>query len=83
MKPVDAIANYGTLHRMFFARAEDFEDAALVMEGKSGEYKPISWREMAQEVRETASGLLSLGVARGVTESPSWPTTARSGLWRI
>lgn len=65
MKPVDAIANYGTLHRMFFARAEDFEDAALVMEGKSGEYKPISWREMAQEVRETASGLLSLGVARG------------------
>ena len=65
MKPVDAVANFGTLHRMFFARAEDFGDAAMVMEGKSGEYRPISWNSMAEEVREAASGLLSLGVAKG------------------
>jgi long-chain acyl-CoA synthetase len=65
MKPVDAVANYGTLHRMFFARAEDFGDAPMVMEGKSGEYKPVSWSSMAEEAREIASGLLSLGVAKG------------------
>jgi len=65
MKRIDSVANYGTLHRMFFARAEELEDAALVMEGKSGEYKPISWREMAQEATEIASGLLSLGVSKG------------------
>lgn len=65
MKPVDAVANFGTLHRMFFARAEDLGDAAMVMEGKSGEYIPISWNSMAEEVREAASGLLSLGVAKG------------------
>ncbi len=65
MKPVDAVANFGTLHRMFFARAEDLGDAAMVMEGKSGEYRPISWNSMAEEVREAASGLLSLGVAKG------------------
>jgi long-chain acyl-CoA synthetase len=65
MKPIDAVANYGTLHRMFFARAEDFGDAPMVLEGKSGEYKPISWNSMAEEAREIASGLLSLGVAKG------------------
>ncbi len=65
MKTIDAVANYGTLHRMFFARAEEFGDAPMVMEGKSGEYKPISWTSMAQEAREIASGLLSLGVAKG------------------
>ena len=65
MKPLEAVARYGTLHRMFFVRAEDFGDAPMVMEGKSGEYRPISWREMAEEAREIASGLLSLGVAVG------------------
>jgi long-chain acyl-CoA synthetase len=78
MKPVDAVANFGTLHRMFFARAEDLGDAAMVMEGKSGEYRPISWNSMAEEVREAASGLLSLGVAKGdrvaimAYNSPQW-----------
>ena len=65
MKPVDAVANYGTLHRMFFARVEEFGDAPMVMEGKTGEYRPISWNQMAEETREIASGLLSLGVAKG------------------
>jgi len=65
MKPIDAVANYGTLHRMFFARAEDFGDGPMVMEGKSGEYKPVSWNSMAEEAMEIASGLLSLGVAKG------------------
>jgi long-chain acyl-CoA synthetase len=65
MKPIDAVANYGTLHRMFFARAEDFGDAPMVMEGKSGEYKSVSWTSMAQEAREIALGLLSLGVSKG------------------
>ena len=65
MKPIDAVANYGTLHRMFFSRAEDFGDAPMVMEGKSGEYKSVSWTSMAEEAREIASGLLSLGVSKG------------------
>ena len=65
MKPVDAVANYGTLHHMFFARAEDLGDAAMVLEGKSGQYKPVSWASMAAEVRQVASGLLSLGVQKG------------------
>jgi len=65
MKPVDAIANYGTLHQMFFARAEDLGNADMVLDGKSGQYKPISWALMAAEVKEVASGLLSLGVQKG------------------
>lgn len=65
MKPVDAVANYGTLHRMFFARAEDFGDEPMVLDGKSGEYKPTSWNSMADEAREIASGLLSFGVEKG------------------
>lgn len=65
MKPVDAVANYGTLHRMFFARSEDLGEAAMVLEGKSGEYKPVSWSAMAKEADEIAAGLLSLGVERG------------------
>ncbi|MCJ7498676.1 long-chain fatty acid--CoA ligase, partial [bacterium] len=65
MKPIDAVANYRTIHRMFFARAEDFGDAPMVMEGKSGEYKSVSWTSMAEEAREIASGLLSLGVSKG------------------
>ncbi len=65
MKPVDAVANYGTLHGMFFARARDFGDAAMVLEGRSGQYRPVSWTAVAQQVMETVSGLLSLGVARG------------------
>ena len=65
MKPIDAVASYGTLHDMFFARVEDFGEAPLVMEGKSGEFKPISWVSMAEEVREIASGLMFLGVAKG------------------
>jgi long-chain acyl-CoA synthetase len=50
---------------MFFARVEDLGDAPMVLEGKSGEYRPISWNSMADEVREVASGLISLGVAKG------------------
>jgi len=65
MKPIDAVANYGTLHTMFFTRAEDLAEAPLAMEGKSGEYTTISWTSMAEEVREIASGLMSLGVAKG------------------
>ena len=65
MKPIDAVANYGTLHRMFFARAEDFGDAPMVMEGKSGEFKSVSWTSMAEEAREIASGLLSHGISKG------------------
>lgn len=65
MKPVDAIANYGTLHQMFLARAEDFGNADMVLDGKSGQYKPISWASMASEVKEVASGLLSLRIQKG------------------
>ena len=65
MKPIDAVANYGTLHRMFFTQAEELGDAPMVLEGKSGEYLPISWTSMAAEVKEVASGLISLGVEKG------------------
>ncbi|UCF30784.1 MAG: AMP-binding protein, partial [bacterium] len=65
MKLIDAVANYGTLHRMFFTRAADLGDTPMVMEGRSGKYRPVSWTAMADETREIAAGLLSLGVARG------------------
>ncbi len=65
MKTIDAVANFGTLHQMFFACAAQYGDGTMVMEGKTGEYRQVSWNQMAQEVNEIASGLMSLGVARG------------------
>lgn len=65
MKTIDAVANFGTLHQMFFSRADQYGDGTMVMEGKTGEYRPVSWNQMAQEINEIASGLMSLGVARG------------------
>ena len=37
MKIIDAVANYGTLHRMFFARAEDLGEAPPPGRDLSGE----------------------------------------------
>jgi long-chain acyl-CoA synthetase len=65
MKVTDAVGTWGTLHRMFFSQAEKFGDGDLILEGKSGEYKPISWKEIAQDVRETTAGLIAVGVKPG------------------
>jgi long-chain acyl-CoA synthetase len=65
MKVTDAVGTWGTLHRMFFSQAEIFGDEDLILEGKSGEYKPITWNEIARSVRETAAGLIAVGVKPG------------------
>ena len=65
MKVTDAVGTWGTLHRMFFSQAEIFGDDDLILEGKSGEYKPITWNEIARSVRETAAGLIAVGVKPG------------------
>jgi long-chain acyl-CoA synthetase len=61
----DAVETYGTLPRMYFSQAVRYGDSASVMEGKSGHYRPISWREIATQIREVAAGLVAIGVSRG------------------
>ncbi len=65
MKITDAVGTWGTLHRMFFSQAERFGDDNLILEGKSGQYRPISWKEIAGNVRETTAGLIAIGVEPG------------------
>ena len=65
MKVKDAVEEYGTLPRMFFSQAERFGKGAAVMEGKSGQYRPISWENIAAEIREVAAGLIAMGVKPG------------------
>ncbi|UCF29973.1 MAG: long-chain fatty acid--CoA ligase [bacterium] len=65
MNDQDAVETYGTLPRMYFAQAERLGRAASVLEGKSGFYRPISWEEIASQIREAAAGLVAIGVKQG------------------
>ena len=57
--------NLDTIPAMFFAQAERFGERAALLHKINGAYREISWREVAETVREVAAGLLDLGVKSG------------------
>jgi long-chain acyl-CoA synthetase len=60
----DAVAQE-TLARMFWNRVERHADRPAQMVKVGGGWKEVSWRELGDEVRELALGLLALGRERG------------------
>jgi long-chain acyl-CoA synthetase len=54
-----------TLARMFWDRVERYADRPAQMVKVGGGWKEVPWRELGDEVREVALGLLALGRQRG------------------
>ncbi|HVP66785.1 MAG TPA: long-chain fatty acid--CoA ligase [Anaeromyxobacteraceae bacterium] len=60
------IANQAqNLLQMFEAQAADRGDRTAMLHKRDGQWREISWTEMARRVRDIADGLASLGVKRG------------------
>ncbi|MHA1598851.1 MAG: AMP-dependent synthetase/ligase [Alphaproteobacteria bacterium] len=63
---------------MFFERVEEKGEAPFLWAKKNGQYRALTWREVAVQVSEMARGLIELGVERGdrvvlVSENrPEW-----------
>jgi long-chain acyl-CoA synthetase len=56
---------YKSIPDMFFSQSFKFGERTMVRYKEAGEWKPLSWLEMAERVRLAAQGLLALGVTRG------------------
>ena len=75
-----------SLPSMFFEIAEQGGDNAFMWRKEAGSYKPLSWRDTAQQVRDMAKGLAALGVAAGdriviVAENrPEWAIADIAGM---
>ncbi|MBW7850773.1 MAG: long-chain fatty acid--CoA ligase [Rhodospirillales bacterium] len=54
-----------SLTAMFFEQVERFGDRPFLWAKREGAYRPLSWREVATDVLELASGLQQLGVEPG------------------
>ncbi len=54
-----------TLPRMFLAQAERLGERTVFRVKKGGAYRPVSWRQAWDRVKETALGLMDLGVQPG------------------
>ncbi|HYC51229.1 MAG TPA: AMP-binding protein, partial [Gemmatimonadaceae bacterium] len=55
----------GTLNKLFFDAMEKFNKPDALQFKKDGTYRPISSRELADQVRQVALGLRELGIQRG------------------
>ncbi|HLI13525.1 MAG TPA: AMP-dependent synthetase/ligase [Alphaproteobacteria bacterium] len=53
------------LPRMFFDRAEERGERAFLWAKTAGRYRPLSWREAANQVSRLSRGLRALGIERG------------------
>src|SRR5262245_59417019 len=60
----DAVAQE-TLARMFWERVEQRRDRPAQLVKVGGAWKEVSWRELGDEVRELALGLIALGRQQG------------------
>src|SRR5512134_379736 len=54
-----------TINRMFLNRIEEGGDSVRYLVPREGKWEPMTYREVGAAVRETACGLMSLGIARG------------------
>jgi long-chain acyl-CoA synthetase len=73
-----AFEHFPNLVSMFFTRAAEKGDAPFLWAKKGGEWRPISWRETAEQVAALAQALRKIGLRRGdlvmlVSENrPEW-----------
>jgi len=56
---------YDNLAQMFFQRAAELEGRPRYRYRVDGDWREVSWREMADRVRAIAAGLLDMGVQAG------------------
>jgi len=67
-----------SLPALFFEQAANLADRPFLWARREGAYRPLTWRQVAEEVRLQAAGLRTLGVERGdrvvlLSESrPEW-----------
>lgn len=54
--------NSDNIPAMFFHRARGAGSAPRCLVKRAGEYKPVSWKECEERVRDLASGLIELGL---------------------
>ncbi|MDP7033505.1 MAG: long-chain fatty acid--CoA ligase [Planctomycetota bacterium] len=54
--------NYQTLIQLFQVRSEFTPDRPALHEKREGSYQPILWKELSLAVKETALGLIDLGI---------------------
>ena len=54
-----------TLVSLFYGQVETQAESPMLLVKHEGTYREVSWRVVAERVREIASGLLSLGVQKG------------------
>jgi long-chain acyl-CoA synthetase len=61
------IESFPNLVAMFFVRAGEKGDAPFLWAKKEGAWRPISWREAAEQVSSLAASLARIGLKRGDT----------------
>ena len=70
--------SWSNLVAMFFAQAERLGDRPFLWSKSGGEYRPLTWRETAEQVRTLAGALRAWGLAPGdrvllcSENSPHW-----------
>lgn len=64
MEPL-ADRDCSTIVSMWCARTEESGDRTAMQVRRDGKYQPVTWSEMARDVRRTAAALVALGVAPG------------------
>src|SRR5256714_9339798 len=75
-----------TIQRRFQEQAERLGDRAAIHYRAGGDWHAVSWTEFAEEVRETAMGLASLGVEPGDAvcilsgNRPEWHVADMAGM---
>jgi long-chain acyl-CoA synthetase len=57
--------NTNTLVSLFYAQAEQRADKPALLEKQEGVYREVPWRQLAENVRAIAAGLLASGVQPG------------------
>ena len=56
---------YASVPEMFYARAREKSDATAVMRKVNGTWEKISWKKLATDAMDFASGLIELGIHAG------------------
>ena len=59
-----ATVSWQSLPAMFFDQAERFRDKPFLWAKREGAYRPVTWGETAERVKQLARGLQALGLQK-------------------